>query len=73
MTTHTQKRAFKMLKAPMVKINTANIIAELIGDYSEETQKIIHAIAENETELLKGCYDLEHYTAKIERFIKARK
>ena len=61
-----------LIPAPTVTVNTNTVIANLIGEYNKGTQYIIHAIAKNESALLKGCYSLEDYTANVETFILER-
>lgn len=58
-----------MRKAPLVNLNTQSLIKELVGEYSESNQDLIHLIAENEQELLKGCSTMADYSENMKKFI----
>lgn len=57
-------------KAPIVNLNTDVLIKELVGEYNEKTQDVIHAIAKSETEILIGCNTLIEYKERMSKFIK---
>ena len=60
-------------KAPIVNMNTNNVISEIVGEYNEGTCELIHKIAKNQRKLMKGCRSHEDYRANIEGFIAATK
>tara|TARA_R110000803_G_scaffold13482_5_gene37894 strand:- start:22 stop:216 length:195 start_codon:yes stop_codon:yes gene_type:complete len=55
--------------APTVNLNFELVIKELVGVYNENTQDLIHKIADNQGELLKGCTSLEDLNANVQAFI----
>jgi len=55
----------KLRKAPIVNLNTAALIKELVGEYSATTQYVIHEIANSEKELMKGCATMADYKSNI--------
>ena len=58
-------------KAPIVNMNTNNVISEIVGEYNEGNCELIHKIVKNQSKLMKGCESHEDYKASIERFIAA--
>jgi hypothetical protein len=62
----------RLPKAPVVNLNTDALIAELIGEYNENTFELIHEIAEKQGEIIEGCSNMAEYKANIEAFIAAR-
>ena len=55
--------------APIVNLNTASLIENLIGAYDETTQALIHKIAKNQPSLMAGCNTLADYEKNMKAFI----
>jgi len=58
-----------MKAAPTVNLNTAALIKELVGEYNDDTEWLIHAIASNEKELIKNCNTMADYKDNMQAFI----
>ena len=56
-------------KAPIVNLNTAALIKELVGEYNKQNQYLIHEIAESEEMLIKGCTNMHQYKGRIQDMI----
>ncbi len=54
---------------PTVTLNTDMAIKLLVGPYNAETEDLIWAIADNQTELLKGMQSNEQYNENVAKFI----
>lgn len=62
-----------MKKAPIVNLNTNALIKELVGEYNDENQELIHLIAKNESELMKGCNTVADYSINMKSLINTYK
>ncbi len=62
-----------MKTAPIVNLNTAELIKQLIGDYNDENKDIIDIIAKNESFIMEGCETLSEYAANMVVFIANQK
>ena len=62
-----------MKAAPIVNLNTAALIKELVGEYNNENETVIHAIAINERALLRDCRTMADYKVNVERFVKRQR
>lgn len=58
------------MKGPIVNLNTAALIKELVGEYNEDNKFVIDSIAKSETEILIGCDTMADYKERMTNFIK---